>query len=60
MYAKLEDEEKLQFLSKQRTKQHISESIQLINLKTKQMTNKKTDFCELQHSKHHEALLSEN
>jgi len=47
-------------LSKQRTKQHISESIQLINLKTKQMANKKTDFCELQHSKHHEALLSEN
>ena len=57
MYAKLE--EKLQS-SKQRTKQHISESIQLINLKTKQMANKKTDFCELQHSKHHEALLSEN
>ena len=61
MYAKLEDEEKLlQSNCKQRTKQHISESIQLINLKTKQMTNKKTDFCELQHSKHHEALLSEN
>jgi len=30
------------------------------NQATKQMANKKTDFCELQHSKHHEALLSEN
>jgi len=61
MYAKLE-EEKLQ--SKQATNKttylRIHSTHKSQNQTTKQMANKKTDFCELQHSKHHEALLSEN
>ena len=62
MYAKLEEEKLLQ--SKQATNKttylRIHSTHKSQNQATKQMTNKKTDFCELQHSKHHEALLSEN